>query len=176
MYTGEYPDSSNCYFKAELFYANGTVSEWNSPDWINMPWWERKMKMRLMNYYDSGETNWAAASWVAFAKHLQKKYSGESPEDAIVNVNMVLRCEEGVDYPENIGWFEPVRQPMTEYFRPMVTLDVCADDFDECGLWKKQGLCTSYPEGMKLYCQKTCEICTDYIVTWPMRVSNTAIL
>ena len=169
MYTGDYPDSSNCFFKGQLFYEDGQVGEWNSPDWITMPWYERKMKMRLMNYYDSGEVNLAAGSWVAFAKHLQKTHS---KGDNIVNtVDMILRCEAGTEYPENIGWFEPVRQPMEKWEQPMVTLDVCGDDFDECATWKEHGLCQSYPQGMMLYCQKTCNICKDYIVSWPNPVS-----
>ena len=172
MYTGDYPDSSNCYYRANLFYVNGTSLEWNSPDWINMPWWERKMKMRLMNYYDSGETNTASASWVAFAKYLQKTHSGEGPENRVLTVDMDLRCEGGVEYPTDIGWFEPVRQPMEEWATPMLTLDVCGDDFEEeCGNWKEQGLCNRYPEGMTLYCQKTCGLCTDYIITWPNRAN-----
>lgn len=171
MYTGEYPDSSNCYYKAELFYANGTMLEWNSPDWITKPWWWRKMKMRLMNYYDSGEVNLAAASWVAFAKHLIHTQSGEGEDEFVGTVNMILRCETGVDFPEDIGWFEPVRQPMEHWTTPMVTVDVCGDDYDECPMWKEQGMCVNYPQGMLLYCQKTCDICTDYIVSWPMPVS-----
>lgn len=170
MYTGDYPDSSNCYYQAELFYKNGTVTEWNSPDWMEMTWWQRKMKMRLMNYYDSGESAVAAASWVAFAKHLQKKYS-DGGENVVGNVDMKLRCEGGVELPEDIGWFEPVRQPMEEWMQPMVILDICADDYeDECGYWKEQGMCESYKGGMMLYCQQTCGFCKDYIVTWPTQV------
>lgn len=176
MYTGEYPDHSNCYYTADLFYANGTESHWESPDWMTMPWWQRKRKMRLMNYYDSGEDKMAAASWVAFAKFLQKQYSGKGPDDVVLTVDMNLRCEYGVDYPEDIGWFEPVRQPMVEEIAPMVTLDICGDDFAQCTEWKDLGLCTKYSQGMLLYCQMTCGYCKDgeYIVTWPATVSRCA--
>lgn len=171
MYTGDYPDSSNCYYRGQLYYPNGTSIEWNSPYWINMTWWERKMKMRLMNYYDSGESNMAAASWVAFAKYLQKTHSQGDSESQVLTVDMILRCEGGVEYPEDIGWFEPIRQPYEEWMQPMMTLDVCGDDFEECGEWKEKGLCEDYREGMTLYCQKTCGMCSesDYIVTWPNR-------
>jgi hypothetical protein len=179
MYTGDYPDSSNCYLHAKLHYDNATTVPWDSPDWITMPWWERKMKMRLMNYYDSFEMSTAAASWVAFAKRLQQQYStttqdnaaAESSVSTVTTVDLYLRCEYGIEYPETIGWWEPIRQPMEEDLSLLVTVDVCADDFSECHDWKEQGLCTAYSKGMRLYCQQTCEICDDYIITWPTRVS-----
>jgi hypothetical protein len=170
MYTGEYPDSSNCYYHAELYYTNETLVEWESPDWLAMPWWERKMRMRLMNYYDSGETAYAAASWVEFAKFLQKDKSNADEESFVTTVTMYLRCDEGVEMEEDVGWFDPVRQPMEEFTIPMLTLDVCRDDFDECGEWKEDDMCETEPDSMKLYCQQTCELCEDYIVTWPNRV------
>ena len=71
---------------------------------------------------------------------------------------------------EDVGWFDPVRRPMEEFTIPMLTLDVCRDDFEECGEWKEDDMCETEPDSMKLYCQQTCELCEDYIVTWPNRV------
>ena len=176
MYSGDYPDYTNCFITAELFFpATRRVEVVHTKHWLNMTWVERKMRTRYMNFYSSIEGNHAAAAWVQMAKNMWYDFSvveeEESDEAYLSQVRLSQMCEYGIDYPQDVGWFEPVRQPYMEYTKHLVTLRDCRDELDDCELWADNGACHANPKHMRRYCQWSCEVCDDFILIWPDRVS-----
>jgi hypothetical protein len=164
------PLNWNCYYQATLTFEDETKTMYESFDWLAMPWWERKARTRLMNYFDTGAGDSAGSSWVEYAKYLHRVYSEDNK--SVSQVSMRMRCEEGLDYDKEVGWWEPLRQPYEIYFQPMLDLNNCNDIYEQCLEWKEKGWCETDATRMKIYCQKTCGICSDFIVTWPNEVRD----
>ncbi|MGK0187931.1 MAG: hypothetical protein ACI9R3_003722 [Verrucomicrobiales bacterium] len=74
-------DKENVRLSAEILYEDGSISQWTSPDWTKMSAWEKFIRFRELEFYDSIRLDVNRGAWRSFADFLARTHSiGDSEE------------------------------------------------------------------------------------------------
>jgi hypothetical protein len=60
-------DKINTRVSAEVLFSDGSISYWNSPEWVGMSATQRFLRFREAEYYDSIRNDSNSAGWPSFA-------------------------------------------------------------------------------------------------------------
>ena len=75
-------DKENIRVSAEILYADGSSSRWVSPDWTKMPPWEKFVRFRELEFYDSIRLDANRGAWRSFANYLASTHTGVADRES----------------------------------------------------------------------------------------------
>ena len=138
LYTGNYGGSTN-KLQVDALLTNGTIMAWRSPNWQDLGRWEHKRLYNHMSYYKHlkncpyKESGYMCEEWENLLEMLRETFYRDV-KDEVVRLDMWAEREYPPEYPENIGWWDPLRQPLIRStVRALTAWEEEDDDWDEDG-------------------------------------------
>ena len=115
LYSGEY-DGATSKLSVDAFLTNGTIMTWSSPNWQDLGRWEHKRLYNHMAYYKhlpdcSFNEDDECEEWNKLIDMLMETFYNDV-KDNVVKLELWHDVEYPPEYPENIGWWDSLKQPL----------------------------------------------------------------
>lgn len=118
LYSGGY-DGSTSKLSVDAVLRNGTSLNWRSPNWQDLGQWEHKRLYNYMAYYkhlpdcDYIEDT-ICEEQENFLRYLVKvgAFGDGDLEKEVLHMGLFLEIEYPPQPPENLGWWDPIKQPL----------------------------------------------------------------
>jgi hypothetical protein len=68
------PDNLNLHLEATIYFFDGSIEHWRSPDWKKMSPLQKFAKARMMKYVDQVRRDENRAAWEGLAGYLARQY------------------------------------------------------------------------------------------------------
>jgi len=109
-------DKENTYLTARLYFDDGSVHFWRSPEWRAMSGWEKHVMFRQGEYFDSIRLNANQAAWPALADYLARTHGQQSNEGTLpTRVELTRHWCTVKAPPDDLGLFTRIRLPIESY-------------------------------------------------------------
>jgi hypothetical protein len=115
LYSGDYGGDTS-KLSVNAFLTDGTIMTWRSPNWQDLGRWEHKRLYNYMAYYKhlpdcSFNEDGVCEEWYKFIDMLVETFY-KDVKDNVVKLELWQDTEFPPEYPENIGWWESLKQPL----------------------------------------------------------------
>ena len=147
-------------FQAYLLFTDDSEYAWESPNFKEMNWLEKKQHGRVINYFAALPTANAAPAALKLCYELEKNYAEMGDMAAC---ELIHRIESDPLPPKaSSGRFEPAHDELERHYRRIVSVHFCVDQRDDCADMMEEdgGTCDEY---LLERCARTCGVCTPTV-------------
>lgn len=163
LYDGGY-DGMTAKLSADALLTNGTIMKWDSPNWQDLGRWEHKRLYNHMAYYKHIPDcefyfDDPCVEWENLLRHLMMTFMVDRKvkKEDVVAITLWAEQEFPPDYPEGLGYWDPLDQPLVkESVVPLIAWEsedyhCSAVDSDTSGEHHCSALNSDAPDGHYTY-------------------------
>lgn len=99
LYQGEWsmfspPDSVNTRLSADIEYQDGTMAQWQSPDWRRLSYFDRFLASRRLEYLEKSGNLGGVQFWPELVEYMVRTHPGPHPESGVKHVKIWIQTAE----------------------------------------------------------------------------------
>lgn len=82
------PDTFNARLSADIEYEDGTMAQWQSPDWRRMPYFQRFLACRQLEYLEKAGNLGGANFWPGLVQYIVRTHPGSHPDSHLKHIKI----------------------------------------------------------------------------------------